>query len=100
MKCPTLDGQGKLTPNDDVLALNPQSLLVHEFAHIYHGVANTFEEKYRVQDAVDLSEEDSLWNAASYALYLAGELPVQRTWLCVMKFGSEAVTAFRRSVSC
>ena len=73
VKCPTLDTQGKLTPNTGALAMNPQALLVHEFLHVYNGVAGSGDEKYNLQDAVDLSEEDSLWNANSYALYVAGE---------------------------
>ena len=73
VRCPRVGRRGKLTPNNDVIAQNPQALLVHELVHVYKGTRQRSVEKYQIQDAVDLNEADSLWNAASYALYFACE---------------------------
>lgn len=71
--CPRVR-RNTLTPNDDTLAVNQQAALVHELAHMY-GVTlpNKDDESYRIGDAVDLDEENSLQNAANFAYFYAGK---------------------------
>ena len=72
ISCPTVVSN-KLRPNNDWILRVPSAILVEEFAHMYVGLKEIFPEKYKVQDAVDLSEKDSLDNGPSYALYASGK---------------------------
>lgn len=75
-KCPRVR-RNTLTPNDDSLAINQQSILVHELAHVY-GVytgKNWQEgnfEQYRIRNASLLPPEEALLNAPNYAFYYSG----------------------------
>lgn len=79
-QCPGIE-ENKALPNDGRLVANQYGTLVHELADKYlhfgesreHWTASV--ESYNVQDAIELSEGDSLQNAQNYALLACCEFP-------------------------
>ena len=76
-QCPRVR-RNTLTPNDDSLVKNRESILIHELLHVYGLNPNSRwqdgdYEEYFVRDATDLDEEDGMKNAANYAYYYAGD---------------------------
>ena len=69
--CPRVGRLGRLLHNGNWMAQHKIGILIHELAHVYVGLYHPDElaEAYDLQSCLDLSEEDSVKNAQSYAIY-------------------------------
>ena len=76
--CPRVR-RNRLTPDDDMLTMNQEAILVHELVHLY-GVrpfASWLQgdfESYKVGECVNLESSVKLTNAANFAYYYSGTL--------------------------
>ncbi|KAL8720151.1 MAG: hypothetical protein Q9225_002939 [Loekoesia sp. 1 TL-2023] len=76
--CPSVVGtrrRRRLEPNDDALMESKYAVLLHELVHLYNPFEPSAEvdidEKYLIQDLVDLDAAEALANAQSYTAYAA-----------------------------
>ena len=73
LDCPNLRGN-RFRPNNLQLTVNQQAMIVHELAHVYiKGTLEWPNEKYNINDCLDLDAKTSLLNANNYAMYYAGK---------------------------
>jgi len=70
--CPAVENNVFAT-NGLNLARTQYAILVHELAHIYNPGTLVAEEKYKIQETVELDAEGSFENAQNWADYAAGE---------------------------
>ena len=71
LQCPHVLRNGKMMPPGMNLADHKIGILIHELAHVYVGLRapEDFPERYRLEECVNLSKEESIENASSYAFY-------------------------------
>ena len=74
-RCPIVTRSNHVYPSWDYLANHKVGILIHELVHVYIGLFHPaeFTEAYGLQECIDLSPEDSIKNAQSYAMYATGK---------------------------